>query len=75
MTTASPMTLTFIQSQVRLKRNHFLTCNTSDTISALTFKLGMTVDLWMALDLTLTLNTFVRLVLLFLCVRFFFTVY
>ena len=35
-------------SQVRLKRDNFLTCNLSDSISAIiTFKHGMTVDLWM----------------------------
>ena len=35
------------RSQVRLKRDYFLTCNISDNISAVTFKLGMTVDLHM----------------------------
>ena len=43
----SPMTLTVIhsRSQVRLKLDYFKNCNTSDNISAITFKLGMTV--WM----------------------------
>ena len=38
------------RSQVCIKLDHFLTCNVSDTISAIciTFKLGMMVDLCMA---------------------------
>ena len=36
-----------IKSQVRLKFHYFLTCNLSDNVSATTFKLCMTVDLWM----------------------------
>ena len=35
------------RSQVRLQLDIFLTCNISDNIQAITFKLGMTVDLWM----------------------------
>ena len=33
------------RSQVRLNRDYFLTCNISDNIQAMAFKLGMTVDL------------------------------
>ena len=50
---------------MRLKLDYFLTCNISRHI---TFKLGMTVDLCMALNLTLTLKMFVRLAILFLSV-------
>ena len=46
MAIASPMTLTFTQSQVRLKHDYFLTCNISDDIYANAFKLGMAVDLY-----------------------------
>ena len=41
------------RSQVRLKSGYFLTCNISDNISAITFKLGMTVDLYGAYMITL----------------------
>ena len=34
------------RSQVRLKLDYSLTCNISDNINAITFKLGMTVDLY-----------------------------
>ena len=43
------MILTLIQisrSQVALKLDYFLTCNIPDNIEAITFKLGMTVDLY-----------------------------
>ena len=36
------------RSQVSLKLHYSLTCNISDNIYALTFKLGLTVDLCMA---------------------------
>ena len=42
------------RSQVRLQLDYFLTCNISDNVI---FKLGMAVDLCMALNLTLTLKT------------------
>ena len=45
MTVATPMTLTL---QVRLKLDYLLTCNTSDNNIVITFKLGMTIDLWMS---------------------------
>ena len=35
------------RSQVHLKLDYFLTCNISDSISDITFKLVTTVDLWM----------------------------
>ena len=49
------------RSQVHLKCDYFLTCNISDNISAITFKLGMTVDVWMPhmlmiVSLTFSLN-------------------
>ena len=37
----------YSRSQVRLKLDYFLICNISDNIYAITFKLGMTVDLCM----------------------------
>ena len=52
------------RSEVRLKLHYFSTYNISDNIEAIAFKLGRTVDLCMALKLTLTLKTFLRLVLL-----------
>ena len=39
----------YSRSQVRLKLDCFLTCNTSDIPWVITFKLGKTVDLWIAL--------------------------
>ena len=37
-----------LRSHVHLKRDYFLTCTISDNMYAITFKLGMTVDLWMS---------------------------
>ena len=47
VTTASPMTLTFIQDHkcASMFSDYFLTCNISNNIQAITSKLGMTVDL------------------------------
>ena len=47
-----PMTLT----DMSLKLYYYLTCNISDNIYAITFKLGMTVDLNMAYMLMLVSN-------------------
>ena len=63
MTIASLITLTFVQGH---KLDYFLTCNILDNIWAVAFKLGMTVVLFMALNLTLTLKMFVRLDLVFI---------
>ena len=45
------------RSQMRLKDNYFLTCNMSDNISAIPFKLGITVDVWMPYMLMLVSMT------------------
>ena len=45
MAIVSPMTLNFIQGH----KHVFLTCNIWDNIQAITFKLGMMVDVYMAL--------------------------
>ena len=49
------------RSQVRLKRDYFLTDNISDNIEAVTLKRGLT-PLGTALNLTVTLKTFERIV-------------
>ena len=46
-------------SQVPLKYDYFLTCNISDTISAITFELGMAVKLWMPYILMLVSKTLI----------------
>ena len=56
MTTASPLAVTCIEGH----KCYFLTCNISDNIQAITFKLGMVVDLHMVyvlmvVSMTLTL--------------------
>ena len=48
------------RSQVRLKLQYFLTCHLCDNIEAITFKLGMLLDVWMPfspilVSMTLTL--------------------
>ena len=48
------------RSQVRLKLDYFLICNISDNISAITFTLGMTIDLWMPYLLMLVSVTLVQ---------------
>ena len=61
MTIARPLTLTFIQSHKCVSNLiYFLTCNISDNILTITFKLGMTVEVWvpykpMLVSLTFTL--------------------
>ena len=55
------------RSQLRIKLDYFLTCNIVDNIKLLHSRLAWTVDLCMALKLTLILKTFVKLVLLCSC--------
>ena len=45
------------RSQVQLRCHYFLTCNFLDNFSAITFKLGITVDLWMPYMLMLVSMT------------------
>ena len=49
MTSASTMTLTFVQGHksARLKPDYFLTCNISNNIQAITLTIGTTVHEWM----------------------------
>ena len=53
MTIVSPLTSTFTQGYTCDSNFTFLTCNISDNIVAITFKLGMAVDLWMSYMLML----------------------
>ena len=45
------------RSQVRLKLDYFLTCKIWENMYAITFKLGMTIDLYMAYMLMLVSTT------------------
>ena len=55
----------YSRSQLRLELDYFLICKISDNIQAITFKLGMAVDVYMtcihmlvSMTVTLTLKTF-----------------
>ena len=48
------------RAHVCLKRDYFSTCNVSDNTQAITFKLAMTVDLWMPYKRMLVSMTLVR---------------